>query len=155
MIIVSEYLSEKSFRGLRAYEMANTFSKQQDTNVTIFFYDPSSDFKYTSNNIVMQKNIDYIKIMGRKHFPRFLIKGWMINPISLICYVPTLKKEVDGLKPDVLITITPPFITAIATFIVSKITNLPFCIDIKDNWIDGNIMEYYFNNVSWLLKIEN
>ena len=79
---------------------------------------------------------------GRKYLPRFFCLMQSINPFALLCWIFFSIKETIDYKPDIIITTVPSFVPTIVAYITSIICKKPLCIDIRDNWINTNIIDY-------------
>jgi glycosyltransferase involved in cell wall biosynthesis len=128
------------------HEMVNTFSEHEDTEIRVVVYNPVSKSRYLRYYTKISDKVSVVRY-GRKYLPRFFHLMQSINPFTLLCWTFISIKETINYKPDIIITTVPSFVPTIAAYITSVISKKPFCIDIRDNWINTNIIDYSVNSL--------
>ena len=148
MLLVEQYPPDINVAGLRMHEMVNTFSEQEDTEIRVVVYNPVSKSRYLRHYTKISDKISVVRY-GRKYLPRLFHLMQTINPFTLLCWTFFSIKETIDYKPNILITTVPSFIPTIAAYITSVICKKPFCIDIRDNWINANMEDYTIAPLPW------
>ncbi|HJH25612.1 MAG TPA: hypothetical protein C5S37_02315, partial [Methanophagales archaeon] len=141
MLLVEQYPPDINVAGLRMHEMVSTFSEQEDTEIRVVVYNPVSKSRYLRYYTKISDKVSVVRY-GRKYLPRLFHLMQSINPFTLLCWISFSIKETINYKPDIILTTVPSFIPTIAAYITSIICKKPFCIDIRDNWINTNIIDY-------------
>jgi glycosyltransferase involved in cell wall biosynthesis len=141
MLLVEQYPPDINVAGLRMHEMVNTFSEQEDVEIRVVVYNPVSKSRYLKHYSKISDKVSVVRY-GRKYLPGLFHLIPSINPFTLLCCIFFSIKETINYKPDIIITTVPSFIPTIAAYITSIICKNPFCIDIRDNWINTNIIDY-------------
>ena len=141
MLLVEQYPPDINVAGLRMHEMVNTFSEQEDTEIRVVVYNPVSKTRYLRHYTKISDKVSVVRY-GRKYLPGFFHLMQSINPFTLLCWTFFAIKETINYKPNIIITTVPSFIPTIGAHITSIICKKSFCIDIRDNWINTNIIDY-------------
>jgi glycosyltransferase involved in cell wall biosynthesis len=141
MLLVEQYPPDINVAGLRMHEMVNTFSEHEDTDVRVVVYNPLSKTRYLRRFTKISEKVSVVRY-GRKYLPGFFHLMSPINPFSFLFWTFISINESISYKPDIIITTVPSFIPTIAAYLTSIIHKKPFCIDIRDNWINTNIIDY-------------
>ncbi len=149
MLLTEYYPPDVTAAGIRMNEFVKVFSEQKylDTRVIV------SSTIYKSNYFrlysMCSDNVDIVRY-GRKYLPHFLLSS--ISPFALIFWLVLLIKEIRDFKPDILVTTAPSYIPSIAIYFLSKIFGKPFCIDIRDEWINSSIIDFNIQLYPFYLK---
>ncbi|MHC1688637.1 MAG: glycosyltransferase [Methanothrix sp.] len=144
----SYYPPEVDPSGLRISEMARTFSKDINLKVRVVIYNPQSDIK---NDNITRENVEYFRY-ERRYLPKRLHLLNQINPFTFMHWIFIVYAEILKYKPDIIITTVPTYIPTIAAYILSPIHMTPFCVDIRDNWVDTSVINYFYSISPWYLK---
>ena len=141
MLLVELYPPDIASAALRMHEMVNTFSEHVNTEIRVVVYNPLSKTRYLRHITKISDKVDVVRY-GRKSLPRLFHIMQQINPFTLLCCTFFSIKETITYKPDIIIATIPSFIPAITAYVTSVIRKKPFCIDIRDNWINTNVIDY-------------
>lgn len=151
MLLLEKYSPEIDVAGLRMHEMVNAFSEDKNTDIRVVAYDPGSRSQNLGNNINMPDNVMVVRHV-RKYLPRSIHLMTILNPFTLFCWGFVSIKETLNYRPDIIITTVPSWQPTIAAYITSVIWKTPFCIDIRDNWIDKNMEGFTLAPIPWYGK---
>lgn len=151
MLLVEQYPPDIGVAGLRMHEMVNTFSEHKDTKIRVVVYNPESKTRYLKYYTKMSDKVSVVRY-GRKYLPRLFHILQLINPFTLLRWIFISIKETINYKPDIIITTVPSLVSTIAAYTTSVISKKPFCIDIRDNWINANMEDYIIALIPWYGK---
>lgn len=148
MFLVEKFPPEINVAGLRMYEMVNSFSKYKNTDIKVVAYDPGSRENNLDDNIYISDNVKVARYISKYLPKKFYVVG-MINPLTLFSWIFVLTKVIVNYRPDVIITTIPSWQPTIAAYISSIVFRTPFCIDIRDNWINTNMEDFLVEIIPW------
>ena len=151
MMLLEQYPPDINVAGLRMHEMVNAFSEHEDTNIRVVVYNPELKSKYLKHYTKISDKISVVRY-GRKYLPRFFHLMQMINPFTLFNWIYFSIKETIDYKPDLIITTVPSFGPTIAAYITSIACKKPFCIDLRDDWINANMESFIIAPIPWYGK---
>lgn len=144
MFLTEYYPPDINVAGIRISEMVKQFSRKQNVNVRVVVYNPDRRASRHKEHTILAENADCVRY-GRKYLPRLVHLMGLLNPFTLMCWCYYTIVQTYLFKPDVIIATVPSIIPGISASLASRITRTPYCIDMRDNWINKNTIDYFIS----------
>lgn len=139
LIYTEFYPPDINVAGLRIFEFVETFSSC-NTEIEVIVHNPlikNSELNFQKSNVM-------IKRFGNKYLPSIFHVLKDINPITLLSTTTVLLKETHNFNPDFVIVSIPSRLPAIAALAAFTVFRKKYCIDMRDNWLDPAMDDYFF-----------
>lgn len=138
LILTTYYPPEATAASVRMSQIVKRFSYKDIEHIRVIAFNPLYKCKHEKD--VHEKDKVEVIRHTRKISPAFFFMPQSLNPLTLIFWIYISLKEIAKYKPEVVLTTTPPFAPAIASYIASRILRNPCVIDYRDDLtsvIDG------------------
>ena len=135
LIPTTYYPPEANAASVRMSQIVKRFSyKDKDIqHIRVIAFNPLYfDNCKHKKGVTEQDKVEVIR-HTRRILPAFVFMPQSLNPLTLITWICISLKEIAKYNPDVLLTTTPPFAPAIASYIASRVLNKPYVVDYRDD----------------------
>jgi glycosyltransferase involved in cell wall biosynthesis len=151
MFLVEYYPPDINVAGIRISEMVSEFSKKKGVSVRVVVFNPEKRAARHKAFTSLAENVDCVRY-GRRYLPGAFHLMGLLNPFTMMCWCYYTTVQTYLFKPDVIIATVPSIIPSISADMTSRITRTPFCIDMRDNWVNGKAIDYFIDPLPGYVK---
>lgn len=148
LVITDVYPPDIDVAAIRVSEAVTAFANNDDVSVVVVCFKTLPDPRQPAVSRTTDGNVTVVRV--QRHLAPALFHYFStINPFTMMVFAGLAAKHAIAEKPDVIFASAPPFAPATAAYFAASLTRVPYCIDLRDNWVSPGIKDYLLKPVPW------